>query len=79
MKLFKMKYIFDDVTLLTTVLIDYLKQGVSRDTHAVSMQLDERPIGDEIKSLELSKHPISRQYKSKYKSILFSGRNLIDC
>lgn len=70
--------ILEGIPLVTTVLMDYLEQGQSRDKDAVKLEPGAHPIADDIRQLGLSETPVSYQYSPVFQSILFPGRNLVD-
>jgi hypothetical protein len=70
--------LLDGIPLVTTVLMDYIEQGQSREKDAARLSLGSHVIADDIRKLGLSKSPVSYMYTPQFHSILFQGRNLID-
>jgi len=71
--------ILDGFPLVITILMNPHKQATSRDKNMVATSFADHSLADKIHALELSDYLISYQCLSKFQSILFSGRNLIDC
>ena len=71
--------VLDSIPLVTNVIIDPVDQGQSREKDAVSLSLGTHAIADDIRRSGLSESPMAYSYTPVFQSILFPGRNLVDC
>ncbi len=67
------------VPLVTNVCVNPLQFAQSRDSDAVSLEIDgDHPIAKELQEIDISDTPSVYQYSPNNEAILFAGRNLMD-
>lgn len=67
--------LLDGIPLVTTVLMDYIEQGQSRDKDAARLALGSHDIADQIRQLDLSEAPASHLFSHDFTP--FSSREEI--